>query len=332
MNMKLGFTMRRALIAAAVFTACGAALAQTVQLKLGHGAALDNPRHIASLKFADLVKAKTNGRLEVAVSPSAQLGTDPAMITALRTGALDITANSQGAVSSTVPEYNAFGMPFLFADVGAAFKVMDGPVGKELAAKTEEKGMIVLGYWDNGIRQMTNSKRPLNNPADLNGLKMRTPPDAVTMDIMKAVGATPQQIAFSELYVALQQGVVDGQENPLANIFSAKLYEVNKYISMTGHKYEMSPFLMSKRTWEKLSAADQKSVMDSALEATTLQRKLSMEADQKLVAELKAKGAIFNNANKAAFEKATSNVDDIWMAKSDIGPFVKKVIAAARAK
>jgi TRAP-type transport system periplasmic protein len=205
-------------------------------------------------------------------------------------------------------------------------------VGKELAAKTEEKGMIVLGYWDNGIRHMTNSKRPLNNPADLNGLKMRTPPDAVTMDIMKAVGATPQQIAFSELYVALQQGVVDGQENPLANIASAKLYEVNKYISLTGHKYEMSPFLMSKRTWEKLSAADQKAVMDSALEATTLQRKLSVEADQKLVAELKAKGALINNANKAAFEKATSNVDDIWMAKADIGAFVKKVIAAARAK
>ena len=332
MKLKFNQTMRRALVAAAVFAACGAALAQTVQLKLGHGAALDNPRHIASLKFADLVKAKTNGRIEVAVSPSAQLGTDPAMITALRTGALDITANSQGAVSSTVPEYNAFGMPFLFADVSAAFKVMDGSVGKELAAKTEEKGMIVLGYWDNGIRHMTNSKRPLNNPADLNGLKMRTPPDAVTMDIMKAVGATPQQIAFSELYVALQQGVVDGQENPLANISSAKLYEVNKYISLTGHKYEMSPFLMSKRTWEKLSAADHKAVMEAALEATTLQRKLSMEADQKLVAELRAKGALINNANKAAFEKATENVDDIWMAKADIGAFVKKVITASRAK
>ena len=334
--MKMIQTMRRALVATAVFAACGGmattAFAQTVQLKLGHGAALDNPRHIASLKFAELLKAKTNGRIEVAVSPSAQLGTDPAMITALRTGALDITANSQGAVSATVPEYNAFGMPFLFADVGAAFKVMDGPVGKELAAKTEEKGMIVLGYWDNGIRHMTNSKRPLNNPADLNGLKMRTPPDAVTMDIMKAVGATPQQIAFSELYVALQQGVVDGQENPLANISSAKIYEVNKFISLTGHKYEMSPFLMSKRTWEKLSAADQKAVMESALEATTLQRKLSVEADQKLVAELKSKGALINNANKAAFEKATSNVDDIWMAKADIGAFVKKVITASRTK
>jgi TRAP-type transport system periplasmic protein len=329
-------TIRRALVATAAVAACAViatpSWAQTVQLKLGHGSALDNPRHLASIKFAELVKAKSSGRLEVAVSPSAQLGTDPAMITALRTGALDITANSQGAVSGTVPEYNAFGMPFLFADVGAAFKIMDGPVGKELASKTEEKGMIVLGYWDNGIRHMTNSKRPLTNPADLNGLKMRTPPDAVTMDIMKAVGATPQQIAFSELYVALQQGVVDGQENPLANISSAKLYEVNKFISLTGHKYEMSPFLMSKRTWDKLSTADQKAVMDAALEATTLQRKWSVDADQKLVAELRAKGALINNANKAAFEKATENVDDIWMAKADIGAFVKKVIAAARAK
>ncbi len=330
-NMKLTSIFRRTLLMAGALAVCTTTFAQTVQLKLGHGAALDNPRHIASLKFADLVKTKTNGRIEVAVSPAAQLGTDPAMITALRTGALDITANSQGAVSGTVPEYNAFGMPFLFADVGAAFKVMDGPMGKELAAKTEEKGMIVLGYWDNGIRHMTNNKRPLNVPADLNGLKMRTPPDAVTMDIMKAVGATPQQIAFSELYVALQQGVVDGQENPLANISSAKIYEVNKYISLTGHKYEMSPFLMSKRTWEKLSAADQKAVMDSALEATTLQRKLSVEVDQKLIAELRTKGVIINNANKTAFEKATSNVDDIWMAKADIGAFVKKVIAAARA-
>jgi TRAP-type transport system periplasmic protein len=330
--MKVNQLTRRAVFAAALLAAYSTGFSQTVQLKLGHGSAIDNPRHIASVKFADLVKAKTNGRLEVAVSPSSQLGNDPAMITALRTGALDITANSQGAVAATVPEYNAFGMPFLFADVNAAFKVMDGPVGKELAAKTEDKGMIVLGYWDNGIRQMTNSKRPLNNPADLNGLKMRTPPDAVTMDIMKAVGATPQQIAFSELYVALQQGVVDGQENPLANIWSAKLYEVNKYISMTGHKYEMSPFLMSKRTWDKLSAADHKAVMEAALEATTLQRKLSMEADTKLVAELKAKGAIFNNANKVAFEKATENVDDVWMAKPDIGGFVKKVIAASRAK
>lgn len=323
--------LRRTLVAAAVLTAAGLAQAQTVKLSLGHGSAPDNPRHIASLKFAELVKAKTNGQVEVTVSPSGQLGTDPALITAVRSGAVDITANSQGAFANVVPEYAAFGMPFLFADLPSAWKTMDGPVGKELADKTAEKGMVVLGYWDNGIRHMSNSKRPLNVPEDMKGLKMRTPPDAVTVDIMTAVGAQAQQIAFTELYVALQQGVVDGQENPLVNIKSAKLYEVNKYISLTGHKYEMTPFVMNKRSFDGLSEANKKAVMEAASEATKLQRNLAQEADNKLEAELKSLGAVINRANKAAFEKATANVDDKWMA-SPIGPFVKKVIAAARGK
>lgn len=321
----------RTLVAAAILTAAGMAQAQTIKLSLGHGSAPDNPRHIASLKFAELVKAKTNGQVEVTVSPSGQLGTDPALITAVRSGAVDITANSQGAFANVVPEYAAFGMPFLFSDLPSAWKTMDGPVGKELADKTAEKGMVVLGYWDNGIRHMSNSKRPLNVPEDMKGLKMRTPPDAVTVDIMTAVGAQAQQIAFTELYVALQQGVVDGQENPLVNIKSAKLYEVNKFISLTGHKYEMTPFVMNKRSFDALSEANKKAVMEAAAEATKLQRNLAQEADNKLEAELKSLGAVINRANKAAFEKATANVDDKWMA-SPIGPFVKKVIAAARGK
>lgn len=323
--------LRRTLVAAAILTAAGMAQAQTIKLSLGHGSAPDNPRHIASLKFAELVKAKTNGQVEVTVSPSGQLGTDPALITAVRSGAVDITANSQGAFANVVPEYAAFGMPFLFSDLPSAWKTMDGPVGKELADKTAEKGMVVLGYWDNGIRHMSNSKRPLNVPEDMKGLKMRTPPDAVTVDIMTAVGAQAQQIAFTELYVALQQGVVDGQENPLVNIKSAKLYEVNKFISLTGHKYEMTPFVMNKRSFDALSEANKKAVMEAAAEATKLQRNLAQEADNKLEAELKSLGAVINRANKAAFEKATANVDDKWMA-SPIGPFVKKVIAAARSK
>jgi TRAP-type transport system periplasmic protein len=324
-------TLRRTLLATAVLATAGMAQAQAVKLSLGHGAAPTNPRHIASLKFAELVKAKTNGQVEVTVSPSGQLGTDPAQITAVRSGALDITANSQGAFANVVPEYAAFGMPFLFSDLPSAWKVMDGPVGKELAEKTAEKGMVVLGFWDNGIRHMSNSKRPLNTPEDMKGLKMRTPPDAVTVDIMTAVGAQAQQIAFTELYVALQQGVVDGQENPLVNINSAKLYEVNKFISLTGHKYEMTPFVMNKRTFDGLSDAHKKAVTEAAAEATKLQRNLAQEDDNKLEAELKAKGAIINKANKAAFEKATENVDDKWMA-SPIGAYVKKVISAARAK
>jgi tripartite ATP-independent transporter DctP family solute receptor len=301
-----------------------------LKLTLGHGAAPGNPRHEAAVKFADTLKAKSGGRIEVQVAPSAQLGDDAAMITALRTGALDMSANSQGAMANAVPEYAAFGMPFLFANLSQAWKLLDGPLGKELADKSAEKGMVVLGYWDNGIRHMSNSKKPLLKPEDLKGMKMRTPPDAVTVDIMQALGAEAQQIKFAELYVALQQGVVDGQENPLMNIHASKLYEVQKFISLTGHKYEMTPFVMSKRTWDKLSDADRKAVQESAAEATTMQRRLSQEADDKLIADLKAKGVRVDTVDKSAFEKSTANVDDKWMA-SPIGPFVKKVIAGARA-
>jgi TRAP-type transport system periplasmic protein len=325
---------RRALtLALAISLAFAAApsFAQTTKLTLGHGTAVGNPRHEAAVKFAEVLKAKTNGRIEVQVSPASQLGDDAAMVTAMRTGALDMSANSQGAVAGVVPEFAAFGMPFLFTSLPQAWKLLDGPVGQELAKKSADKGLIVLGYWDNGIRHLTNNKRPILKPEDMKGLKMRTPPDAVTVDIMQSMGAEAQQIKFSELYVALEQGVVDGQENPIANIHSGKLYEVQKYMSLTGHKYEVTPFLMGKRSWDKLSEADRKAVMEAAAEATALQRKLASEADAKLLGDIKAKGVRVDTPDTAPFVKATAAVDDKWM-KSPIGDFVGKVIAAARAQ
>lgn len=323
------FLIRSLALAAALLA--GSVSAQTVKLTLAHGTALDNPRHTASLKFAEVVKAKSNGRIEVTVAGAAQLGDDAAMVTALRTGALDMSANSQGAVANVVPEYAAFGMPFLFSSQAHAWRVMDGPAGQELAEKSADKGLIVLGYWDNGIRQMSNSKRPLLKPADLKGLKMRTPPDTVTVDIMQSMGAEAQQIKFSELYVALQQGVVDGQENPLVNIWAGKLHEVQKFISLTGHKYELTPFLIGKRSWDKLSEADKKVIRDAAAEATALQRKLAQEAEDKMFAELKSKGVQIDKVDQGPFMTATAPVITKWEA-SPIGPFVKKVVAAARAK
>ncbi|HEY0820048.1 MAG TPA: TRAP transporter substrate-binding protein [Rhizobacter sp.] len=308
-----------------------AAQAQAVKLTLGHGAAPGNPRHEASVKFAEILKAKTSGRIEVQVAPSAQLGDDAAMVTALRTGALDMSANSQGAVANAVPEYAAFGMPFLFSNAAAAFKLLDGPLGKELADKSAEKGLIALGFWDNGIRQMTNSKRPIAKVEDLKGLKMRTPPDTVLVEIMQALGAEAQQIKFAELYVALQQGVVDGQENPLVNFHASKLYEVQKNLALTNHQFQMTPFLMSKRSWDKLSDADKKAVQEAAAEATALQRKLSQESEDKLLADLKAKGVQVTTVDKAAFAKATAPVTDKWMS-GPIGPYVKKVVGASQAQ
>jgi tripartite ATP-independent transporter DctP family solute receptor len=321
---------RRATLVAALACAGSMSFAQApTKLTLGHGAAPGNPRHEASVKFAELVKANTQGRIEIQVAHSSQLGDDAAMVTAIRSGTLDMSANSQGAVSSVVPEYSALGLPFLFSDITKAWKMLDGPIGQELAKRSEAKGMIVLGYWDNGIRHLSNSKRPVKAPADVKGLKIRTPPDAITVDIMQALGADPQQIKFSELYVALQQGVVDGQENPLANVESAKLYEVQKYISLTGHKYEATPFLMSKRSWDKLSPADQKVFLAAGAEATQLQRKLSKDADLKLVAELKAKGVQIDTVDNAPFVQATRSVYDKWSA-GPTGEFVKRVVQAAR--
>ena len=307
-----------------------AAQAQAIKLTLGHGAAPGNPRHEASVKFAEVLKARTGGRIEVQVAPSAQLGDDAAMVTALRTGALDLSANSQGAVANAVAEYAAWGMPFLFSSPAAAFKLLDGPLGKELADRSAEKGLVLLGTWDNGIRQMTNSKRPINAVEDMKGLKMRVPPDTTLVDIMKALGAEAQQIKFAELYVALQQGVVDGQENPLVNIHASKLYEVQKHLALTNHQFQMTPLLMSKRSWDRLSEADKKAVQEAAAEATTLQRKLSQEADERLLADLKAKGVQVTTPDKASFAKATASVEDKWTS-GPIGPYVKKVVAAARA-
>jgi len=325
-------TVIRTLIAMAAAAALPiAAQAQAVKLTLGHGAAPGNPRHEASVKFAEILKAKTSGRIEVQVAPSAQLGDDAAMVTALRTGALDMSANSQGAVANAVPEYAAFGMPFLFSNAAAAFKLLDGPLGKELADKSAEKGLIALGFWDNGIRQMTNSKRPIAKVEDLKGLKMRTPPDTVLVEIMQALGAEAQQIKFAELYVALQQGVVDGQENPLVNFHASKLYEVQKNLALTNHQFQMTPFLMSKRSWDKLSDADKKAVQEAAAEATALQRKLSQESEDKLLADLKAKGVQVTTVDKAAFAKATAPVTDKWMS-GPIGPYVKKVVGASQAQ
>lgn len=318
------------LVAATLALSAAPTSAQT-KLTLGHGAAPGNPRHVAAVHFANVVKQKSGGKMDVQVASSAQLGDDAAMLTALRSGSLDMSANSQGATATIVPEYAAFGMPFLFTEPAQAFMLLDGTLGKELTDKSARKNLVVLGYWDNGIRHVSNSKRPVLSPADMKGLKIRTPPDAVTIDIMTALGAETQQIKFAELYVALQQGVVDGQENPLANIEASKLYEVQKFISLTGHKFEMTPFLMSKRTWDRLSETDRRIILEAANEATALQRKLSREADEKLVGDLKGKGVRIDKVDSSQFAKATESVTAKWKS-GPIGAYVTKVVAAAVSK
>jgi tripartite ATP-independent transporter DctP family solute receptor len=304
----------------------GAAAAQT--MRLAHNAAPGNPKAEASLKFAELVKQKTNGRITIDVGGSAQFGDDVSAITQMRLGTLAFSANSQGSTSGAVPEFAVLGLPFLFKDLPTAWRVMDGPVGAELAKRAEANGLVLLGLWDNGIRHVSNNVRPITSPADLAGIKLRTPPDPVTIDIFKALGANPAPLAFSELYVALQQGVMDGQENPLMNIHSSKLYEVQKFISLTAHKYESTPLLASKMVWDRISPADQAAIREAAKEAGQLNRQMSLEADAKLRAEIEKAGVKINEVDLAPFIAQTQAVYGPWREK--FPALVDQVVAAAR--
>jgi tripartite ATP-independent transporter DctP family solute receptor len=299
-------------------------------LTLGHNAAPGNPRQVAAEKFGELLKERTGGRIAVRVAGAEQLGNEQSLLTSLRTGAVDMTVNSQGSSSALVPEVAALGLPFLFASSEAAFKLLDGPVGEELGKRFAKVNMVPLGWWDNGLRHITNSKRPINLPADLKGLKIRTPPDPMTIDIFQALGASTEQISFGELYIALQQGVVDGQENPLTNIASSKLYEVNRFISLSAHKWEVSPFLISQITWTRLPAADRDLVKAAAKEAGDLQRKLFQEAEAKHHADFKANPKLaINEVDAKAFREASAKVVDIWKAKP-FGDFVGQLVEAAK--
>src|SRR5215213_9245255 len=281
--MQSGFriTRRAAIVGVAASGVLGAPAVLRAQgqvrLTLGHGQTPGNPRSVAADRMAAQLRERSNGRIEMRVAGSEQLGSDVAMLTGLRTGTLDMSVNSQGPVSSVVPELAAFGLPFLFADSRAAYRVIDGAMGQEIARKLEGVGLVSLGWWDNGIRHITNSKRAINKPEDLRGLKIRTPPDPMTIDIFQALGAATQQINFNELYVALQQGVVDGQKNPLANIHSSKLFEVNRFISLTGHQWQCNPVLASRIAWGRLRPDDQKLVREVAKEAEAYQRTLAQE-------------------------------------------------------
>ncbi|TPG57130.1 TRAP transporter substrate-binding protein [Roseomonas nepalensis] len=324
-------TRRAALLGAAGLLAAPSVLRAQgqVRLTLGHGAAPGNPRSLAAERMASRLRERSNGRIEMRVAGSAQLGDDAAMLTALRTGTLDLSVNSQGASSAVLPELAALGLPFLFADPAAAYRVVDGAVGEELAKRFEGVGLVSLGFWDNGIRHTSNSKRAINRPEDLRGLKLRTPPDPMTIDIFQSLGAATQQINFNELYVALQQGVVDGQENPLANIQSSKLYEVNRFVSLTGHKWECNPVLASRIAWGRLRAEDRALLQEAAKEAATEQRRLSQEIDAKLLVEFRANPAIAVNAvEQGPFRAATAAVADRWEARP-FGDFVKRLRTAA---
>ncbi|GHU05337.1 C4-dicarboxylate ABC transporter [Betaproteobacteria bacterium] len=315
-----------ATVAIGLVFAASSAFAEQV-LRLSHNAAPGNPKDVGSLKLAELVAQKTNGRIKVDVAGVSRYGDDVESLTNMRLGSLALATNSQGSVSNIIPEYALLGLPFLFRDLQHAYKVIDGPVKAKLDELSRQKGLVLLALWDNGIRHTSNSKRPITKPEDLAGLKLRTPPDPMTIDIFTALGANPAPLAFAELYIALQQGVMDGQENPLMNIWSSKLHEVQKYISYTGHKWESTPILASKKVWDTLSKEDQTALLEAAEEAGQMVRKMSMASDAEFSQKMKDLGIQFNDVDKAPFIAKTKPIYDKWT--SQYPEFAKLVVDEA---
>jgi len=229
-------------------------------------------------KFAELVAAKSGGKIKVNLFLNGVLGSDQATVSSVKGGTIEMAVMNTGILASEAKELAIFDFPFLFANEKESDAICDGPIGKKLHAKLEEKGIMGLAYWELGYRQMTNGKRALNKVEDVAGLKLRVIPNPINVAWVKALGANPTPLPFPEVYSALEQGAIDGQENPVSVIAASKFWEVQKHIALTNHQYNPQTVMFSKKVWDTLSATEKKIIDDSAHEATGVQRQQSRAA------------------------------------------------------
>ena len=294
-----------ALLAGALFT--GTASAQT-EIKLGHVGEPESLLQRQAEEFARRANERLAGKAKVTVYGSSQLGGDSELMKKLKLGTVDLALPST-VMSSEVPVFGLFEMPYLVRDREHMARIRDQIVFPQMVPAAEKAGYRILGIWENGFRQITNNKRPIRTPDDLKGIKLRVPQGVWRVKMFQAYGANPSPLAFSEVFVALQTGVMDGQENPLAQIYSARFQEVQKYLSMSGHVYTPS-YLTAGRSWGRLGPEAQKALEEVAKEMQPVALKLGADADEELLGKLKAAGMQVNEVDKDAFVKASQPVYD----------------------
>lgn len=241
--------------------------------------AKNHPHGLGAQKFADVVKEKSDGKMKVMVFGSGTLGGDTQVISSVQGGTVDMTMVTPGLLTGIEKGFGFFGMPFLFQNAKEVDAVLDGPVGAKLLERLPEHGLIGLGYWDHGFRHVSNSKRPIEKLEDLQGLKIRLQQIPTAIDTFNALGANAVPMSFTELYTALETGTVDGQENPLAAVETSKFYEVQKYLSLTGHFYDPLVTIFSKKVWDELNETERQIIVEAANEAQAYERKVSREMD-----------------------------------------------------
>lgn len=249
-----------------------------------------HPQVTGMEKFAELVKEKSGGKIEVKLFPGGTLGGDVQTVSALQGGVIEMTVLNAGILASNVKEFGAVDLPFLFDSGEEADKVMDGPFGTGLMERLPDTGLVGLAYWELGFRNLTNNRHPVTKLEDINGLKIRTIQSPIPVELFNALGANAVPLPYTELYTALETGTVDGQENPSANIINAKFYEVQKYMTLTRHQYNPQIVLVSKKFWDGLNDEEKAVLQQAAVEARDFQRKVSREQDAAALEEIRKTG------------------------------------------
>jgi len=269
----------------------------------------DHPYTLGMVRYADLVKQRTNGRVAIQIHHSRQLGDERQVVEGLQLGTIHLTVTSTGPLGGFVPEMNVVDLPFLFRDADHAYKVLDGEIGRSLLNKFDAVGIKGLAYWENGFRHITTAKKPVQQPGDMKGLKIRVMENKVHQAAFRQLGSDATPMAWGEVFTSLQQGLLDAQENPIPIIYTFKLNEVQRYMSLTGHVYSPAPVLLSKKTWERLPPDIQQVMFETAMEVARYQRGLIREQEQKQIGELRAKGmTVIENPDRAAFREAMKPV------------------------
>jgi len=293
-----------------------AAAEATFELKLGHLADPANPYALGASKIAELVEERTDGKVVIKIFPNSQLGNAQKLVEGLVLGTLDFAMTTTAVLGQFEPKLLVFGFPYMLRDRDHAYKALD-TIGIELGEKLEPKGVKVLGFFENGIRHMINNVRKINSPDDMKGLKIRVMATPVYIELMKSLGADPTPMAFGEVYSACQQGTIDGLECPAVHFWQKRFFEVNKYITLTGHTYESEPLMMSMKTWNKLPEEYQKILIEATAEALAYSRKIALEQEAGFFQKIKDAGicqidevdvAPFAEQTKAVWEKLESTV------------------------
>ncbi len=299
-------------------------------LKLAHAAPESDLQQDLSLFFKKEVEARTNGEVKVNIYPQGQLGNDKQMIDGTRAGIVDLSMVGLNNYSGLLPESAAFTLPFMFPNRETAYKVLDGEPGKEVLANFEKHGLKGLGYPENGYRNMTNNRKPIRVPTDVKGLQMRVNSSRALNDMFNELGANPQQLPVAELYTALETGVVDSQDHPISVTLSFRFDEVQKYLSLTQHAYSPLILTMNLRKFNKLSAEEQKIIEEVAAEAVAMQRKLSIEKEDQMIAKLEENGMKVNrDVDGAAFQEAVKPVWNAYIEKNG-DTMINKIKVAAQ--